>query len=105
VPPASTPATVPVRVVTAAGTAKAPANFSYEGPSPSCVVPRLRGKSLSAVRKALRRHDCSLGRVRRRHHATAKSGRVKRQSPRAGTVLSPGGEVRVTLGLVPMHAS
>ena len=112
VPPASMPATIPVRVVTAAGTAKAPANFSfedpspslYEGPSPSCVVPRLTGKSLSKVRKALRRHDCSLGRVRRRHHATAKSGRVKRQSPRAGTILSPGGEVGVTLGLVPTHA-
>src|SRR6187399_2598419 len=93
VPPVSTPATVPVRVMTAAGTAKAPANFSYEGPSSSCVVPRLNGKSLSVVRKALRRHDCSLGQVRRRHHATAKSGRVKLQSPRAGTVLSPGGEV------------
>lgn len=111
VPPASMPATVSVRVVTAAGTAKAPTNFSYESPanssyespSPSCVVPRLSGKSLSAARKALHRRDCSLGRVRRRHHATAKSGRVKRQSPRVGTVLSPGGEVAVTLGLLPVH--
>ncbi|HKT84326.1 MAG TPA: IPT/TIG domain-containing protein [Solirubrobacterales bacterium] len=103
VPPVPMPATVPVRVVTAAGTAKAPANFNYEGPSPSCVVPRLNGKSLSAVRKALRRHDCSLGRVRRRHHGTAKAGRVKHQSPRAGTVLSPGGEVGVTLGVIPAH--
>jgi hypothetical protein len=103
VPPASMPATVPVRVVTAAGTARAPANFSYESPSPSCVVPRLNGKSLSAARKALQRHDCSLGKVRRRHHATAKAGRVKRQSPRAGTVLSAGGEVGVTLGVIPAH--
>jgi len=103
VPPASMPATVPVRVVTAAGTAKAPVNFNYEGPSPSCVVPRLNGKSLSAVRKALRRHDCSLGQVRRRRHANAKAGRVKSQSPRAGTVLSPGGEVGVTLGVIPAH--
>ncbi len=101
VPPASMPATVPVRVMTAAGVAKAPANFSYEGPSPSCVVPRLSGKSLRAARKTLRRHGCSLGRVRKRRHATAKSGRVKRQSPRAGTVISPGGEVGVTLGVVP----
>lgn len=105
VPAVSTPATVPVRVTTVAGIAKAPANFSYEGPSPSCVVPRLSGKSLSAVRKALRRHDCSLGRIRRRHHATLKSGRVKHQSPRAGTVIPPGGDVRVTLGLIPAHAS
>lgn len=107
VPPASIPATVPVRVVTAAGTVEAPASFNYEGPhnqkTPSCVVPRLSGKLLSAARKALRQHDCSLGRVRRRHHATAKSGWVKRQSPRAGTVLSPGGEVGVTLGLIPAH--
>lgn len=106
VPPASMPATVPVRVVTAAGTAEAPANFSYEGfvhDTPSCVVPRLSGKLLSVARKTLRRFDCSLGRVRRRHHATARSGRVKRQSPRAGTVLSPGGKVGVTLGLIPAH--
>lgn len=101
VPPASMPVAVPVRVVTAAGTAKAPASFKYEGPS--CVVPRLRGKLLSAARKALRRHGCSLGRVRKRRHATAKFGRVKRQSPRAGTVLSSGGEVGVTLGVIPAH--
>lgn len=104
VPPASMPATVPVRVVTAAGTAKAPANFSYEVPSPACVVPRLNGKSLSAARRALRRRDCSLGRVRRRHHATVTSGRVKRQRPQAGTVLSSGGKVGVTLGPFPAHA-
>lgn len=104
VPPTSTPATVPVRVTTAAGTAKAPANFSYEAPSPSCVVPRLSGKSLGAARKALRQRDCTLGRVRRRHHATVTSGLVKRQRPRAGTVLSPGGKVGVTLGPLPAHA-
>jgi len=105
-PPVSMPATVPVRVVTAAGTAKAPANFKYEGPpdSRSCVVPRLRGKRLRAAKKALRRHGCGLGRVRKRRHATVKSGRVKRQRPRAGTVLRPGGKVRVTLGLMSPHA-
>lgn len=114
VPPASTPGSVPVRVATAAGTAESPANFSYEDfpqstPSlsqdtPSCVVPRLRGKSLRRARGVLHRRNCGLGRVRRRHHATARSGRIKRQHPRAGTVLSPGGKVGVILGATPGHA-
>jgi IPT/TIG domain-containing protein/PASTA domain-containing protein len=107
VPPGSAATSVPVSVVTAAGRAEAPASYAYEaspqsggGPAPSmCVVPRLKDRRLKAVRKMLSREECQLGQVRKRHHATARSGRVKRQTPPPGTALPVGGRVEVTLGL------
>jgi hypothetical protein len=62
-----------------------------------CVVPLLKGKSLRASRKQLARSACGLGRVIRRG-SSAKSAKVLRQSPPAGTMLSPGGSVSVKLG-------
>ena len=88
-------AAVPVKVVTAAGSAEAPETYTYE----ACVVPKLKGKMLGAARKALLRRKCRLAAVSRRRHAQAKFGRVRRQSPRAGKVLPLGGRVKVTLGL------
>jgi hypothetical protein len=56
----------------------------------ACDVPKLRGKSLKAAKKAIRSAGCSLGKVKGR-------GRVKRQSPKAGTQLPAGGKVNVKL--------
>ena len=86
VPPGPKLTSVPVKVITAAGGAEGPQTYTYE----ACVVPKLKEKSLTAAKKALQRRKCSLGQVRRRNHAHAQSGRVKRQSPRAGTVLPLG---------------
>ncbi len=97
VPPRWQLDSVPVTVTTVAGSAAG--IFSYEG----CVVPKLKGKSLKAGRKALNRRLCKLGEVRRRHGATAKTGRVKRQSRLPGAVLPSGAEVAVTLGLDPVR--
>jgi hypothetical protein len=60
-----------------------------------CVVPKLRGKKLKRVKKALRNADCSLGKVRPRGK---KSGRVKKQHPNAGKVVPAGTKVNVKLG-------
>jgi hypothetical protein len=98
---------VPVSVVTAAGRAEAAAGYAYEALSPTvsggsppsgCLVPRLKKRRLEAVRRMLSRANCRLGHVRMRHRATARSGRVKRQSPPPETVLPSGGEVEVALG-------
>jgi hypothetical protein len=99
---------VPVSVVTAAGRAEAASNYAYE-PSPmvagdpapptGCLVPRLKGRRLEAVKRMLSRGDCSLGPVRLRHRVTARSGRVRRQNPPTGTALPSGGKVEVVLGL------
>ncbi len=64
-------------------------------PAPHCVVPKLKGGSLQADRKRLRRAGCRLGAVtgpRRR------AARVVRQRPRPGAVLEQGASVSVVLG-------
>jgi hypothetical protein len=62
-----------------------------------CVVPSLRGDTLSAARRALADAHCRLGRVNRprRHHRTLL---VTRQNPRPGKTLPAGSGVMLTLG-------
>jgi len=62
-----------------------------------CVVPALKGDSLAAARNALRKANCTLGRVRQRHHASGTIV-VRKQKPRAGRRLAAGAAVTVTLG-------
>jgi DNA-binding beta-propeller fold protein YncE len=58
-----------------------------------CVVPKLLGRTLNGAKKALKRAYCRLGNVN-----GPRRGRVTDQKPRPGTVLAPGGKVRVELG-------
>lgn len=90
-PPASAPGAVDLRVSTGGGTTPVlPADsFTYT----ACVVPKVRGKKLRADKRKLRRADCKLGKVK-----GPRSGKVKKQLPKPGTVLPPGSRVKVTLG-------
>ena len=63
----------------------------------ACVVPRVIGRRLRAARAAVEGAGCLLGRVRRAR-SRGHSGRVLRQSPRAGTRLAPRGRVSLTIG-------
>ena len=69
---------------------------SLSSPARRCIVPRLETDSLAKAKGALRRADCTLGRVRRPKHA----GRlvVTGQASRAGSKLASGASVGVTLG-------
>ncbi|HET6997325.1 MAG TPA: IPT/TIG domain-containing protein [Solirubrobacterales bacterium] len=96
-PPGTQIGPVAVTVTTIAGRAEAAGGYRYDG----CVVPKLKGKSLKAARNALRLSKCRLGDVRRRHGATARTGRVKRQGLPRGAVLPPDAPVEVALGLNP----
>ena len=58
-----------------------------------CVVPRLKGKTVKAARKALRKANCKLGKVTRR--GRGRPGRVRAFSPKAGSVRRAGATVRV----------
>ena len=84
---------VDVTVTTLAGTSPTVRadRFLYEG----CAVPRLKGKKLKLAKKALRRADCKLGKVKR---AEGKPGKVLKQSPKPGKVLKSGSKVNVTVG-------
>jgi hypothetical protein len=93
VPPTSVPGAIDVSVTTPAGKSAAAASdqFTYT----ACVVPKLKGKKLKAVRKALTTADCKLGTVKGKKGKTAK---VKGQGDRPGSVLSPGSKINVRLG-------
>jgi hypothetical protein len=107
VPPGQPKTSVPVTVTTAAGKAEAPIAYGYEAapasPTPlaTCVVPHLKGRSLAAARRVLARRGCRVGKIARRGPVTARTGRVKRQSPPSMTVLPAGGKVQMTVAAGP----
>jgi hypothetical protein len=82
VPPPTAPIAVPPPTVPRAGT---------------CVVPRLKGRTPRAARRALRRAGCSLGRVRRTARRTVPRHRVAAQRPRAGRKVAEGARVAIVV--------
>jgi hypothetical protein len=86
--------------------APAPAPILAPSPSPSpssvpvahCIVPKLQGKKLKAAKKKLRAADCKLGTVTKEKGVTAATGKVVKQRPKPGKVLTTGAKVRVKLG-------
>jgi hypothetical protein len=93
VPPGTKVGPVDVTVTTLAGTSSTVRadKFFYRG----CAVPRLKGKSLKAAKKALTRAECKLGKVKR---AGGRAGVVLKQRPKPGKVLAPNAKVGVTVG-------
>jgi hypothetical protein len=61
-----------------------------------CVVPKLKGDTLSKAKKALNAAHCSLGRVRRKK-SKRKPGRVISQKPKPATILARGAKVLVVV--------
>jgi IPT/TIG domain/PASTA domain len=92
-PPSTTLSAVPVTVTTAAGSATSAQAFAYKG----CKVPQLKAKKLKAAKKKIRKGDCGLGKVKKLHGATAKTGKVSKQNPKPGKILAPGSKVKITL--------
>jgi hypothetical protein len=90
-PPTASRGPVSVAVTTVAGTATAAQRFAYK----ACVVPKLKGRTLKAAKKRLRKADCKLGKVNGHKSNAAK---VTKQRPKAGKVLRPGSKVNVNLG-------
>src|SRR4051794_14700615 len=67
-------------------------------PKKHCIVPRLRGKSLRAARRALAKAHCSLGRVtKKRVRRRIRKGHVVAQSRAPGTVRPSGTRVSLVL--------
>jgi secreted trypsin-like serine protease len=62
-----------------------------------CAVPRLRGKTLAAARRALARGNCRLGKVTRAYSTRVRFGRVVLQRPAAGRRLARGTRVSVVV--------
>lgn len=62
-----------------------------------CVVPRLKGKTLLAARRALVRANCRLGTVKRSYSVSIRAGRVISQRPATGRRLARYARVSVVL--------
>lgn len=92
-PPSATLASVPVTVTTIAGSASSAQAFAYQG----CLVPSLTGKKLKAAKKKAKKANCRIGKVKKLGDATAKTGKVSRQSPKPGKILVPGSKINVKL--------
>lgn len=68
----------------------------------ACIVPSLRGDSLTAARRALARAHCRLGKVDDRSRVRSRLA-VSQQSPRRGRRLANDAPVSVTLALAAGH--
>jgi hypothetical protein len=109
-PSAVSPGTVPVTVVTPAGSVISNQLFTYSGvpalapvvapprPALRCRVPDLEGARLKAAKRKIRGRACKVGNVGKRKGVTARSGEVVKQNPKPGATKPAGTKVNVTLG-------
>lgn len=86
-------AVVDTSVTTAVGTSSVSAadKFTYT----ACLVPNLKGKTLTAAGKKLEKADCKIGKAKGKK---AKSAKVIKQNPKPGKVLAPDAKVNLQLG-------
>jgi IPT/TIG domain/PASTA domain len=102
VSPAASPGVVDLSVTTNAGTSAATGadHFEYTASATAltCVVPKLKGKTLKAAKKRARKAHCRIGSVKLLAGVTKKTGKVVKQKPKAGKVKAAGRKIAVTLG-------
>ena len=65
---------------------------------PSCVVPKVVGKSLANARAAITRAHCKVGSITRTQLSARTRGKVVGQSPAARRRLRNGAKVNLTVG-------
>jgi hypothetical protein len=61
--------------------------------TPPCLVPRLKGKTLTAAKRSIRSGHCAVGKVKRAASREVKSGRVISQKPKPSVSLTHGAKV------------
>ena len=62
-------------------------------PKPTCVVPKLKGRSLTAAKQAIRRAHCGIGRIRRAASHTVEKNHVISQKPKPNSRLKQGAKI------------
>jgi hypothetical protein len=70
-------------------------------PFTGCRVPALKRKKLKAAKKAIRRGNCKLGKVKRRSSKRIPKGKVVSQGPKAGKLAGAGTKVNVVVSSGP----
>ena len=77
------------------------ATFAKALAPPSCVVPKVVGKSLARARAAITKAHCKVGKITGKASSTRKKGKVIGQSPKSGRRLQNGAKVKLTVGKGP----
>jgi hypothetical protein len=87
--------------VTMNGATSVTADFKLTGGPPvfgsPCVVPNVKGKTLKAAKRALKAHNCSLGKVKHSFAAEVRNGRVISQKPKPHKRLPHGAKVNLVV--------
>jgi beta-lactam-binding protein with PASTA domain len=66
-------------------------------PAPKCVVPKVKGKTLAAAKRAIKSRHCSVGKIKRASSRKVKKGHVISQKPRPGSRLKRGAKVNLVV--------
>jgi serine/threonine-protein kinase len=61
------------------------------------VVPKLKGKILSAAKRAIKSHACSVGKITHAASRSVKKGHVISQKPKPGSRLKHGAKVNLVV--------
>jgi hypothetical protein len=91
----TTAGTVPTEPTTPGTTAGTPGTNGAK--APACVVPKLKNKSLKAVKRALKKAHCRLGKVTKAKPKHGKRGTVTNQKFKAGRRLPANSRVPITI--------
>ena len=71
------------------------------GPLNACVVPTVKNLTFAKAKRALRKHGCTLGKVRQVYNGHIPAGRVVKSSPPPLTELAVGAKVKLKTSLGP----
>jgi serine/threonine-protein kinase len=63
-----------------------------------CIVPKLKGKTVAAAKRAIKKAHCSVGTITKVASSTKNRGRVISQSPKPGKHLKKGSKVALKVG-------
>lgn len=69
---------------------------SASPPAPGCVVPRVKGATLAAAKRAIARAHCRTGRIGKAYSG-ARKGRIASERPASGRHLAAGARVRLVV--------
>jgi hypothetical protein len=78
-------------------TVSAAFNFYPVPPVVKCLVPKVKGKTLAAAKRAIKSHHCRVGTIKRATSRTVKKGHVISQKPRPGRRLRRGAKVNLVV--------
>jgi hypothetical protein len=78
------------------------ATFTTNSPPPPpptmCIVPKLKGKTVAAAKRAIKKAHCSVGKITKVASSPKNRGKVVSQSPKPGKHLKKGSKVALKVG-------